>query len=223
MSAVRRLQGVAYCSVALLGLAFAGPSYASAVISFEEQASGVVATGSGSLDLADLEESFAGYDGFTAVSGANGYAVLGPVPTAFDSVTFLTGATGPASFGTGGYTTATTGSGDRFGIDAASYHGAGTARIWIGATYKSGSALSATDTWAGATFASLGLTPGVYTYSWGEGADADSLQVRIGSPIVGGGGGGGVPEPATWSMMLLGFAVVGATARRRPRPASYAL
>ncbi len=218
MSAVSSLQAMAICGAAILGLATASPSHAGAVISFEEQAAGVVATGSGSLDLADLTESFAGFDGFTAESGANGYAVLGPVPTSFDSVTFLTGATGPASFGTGGYATATTGSGDRFGVDAASYHGAGTARIWIGATYKSGSALSSTDTWAGATFASLGLTPGVYTYSWGEGADADTLQVRIGSPI-GGGGGGGVPEPAIWSMMLLGFAVVGATARRRGQPA----
>ena len=27
-----------------------------------------------------------------------------------------------------------------------------------------------------------------------------------------------VPEPATWAMMLLGFAAVGLTMRRRPKP-----
>lgn len=189
------------------------PSHAAAVISFEQQAGGVVATGSGSIDLKDLFPSFSGYDGFTAVSGQNGYAVVGSVTQVFDSVTFETGATGPANFGTSAYITATSGSGDKFGVDAANYSGPGTARIWIPPTYKSGTPLSATDTWAGATFASLGLTPGVYTYSWGTGADADTLQVRIGAGAV-----GGAPEPATWAIMVLGLGAIGATVRRRTRP-----
>ena len=41
------------------------------------------------------------------------------------------------------------------------------------------------------------------------------------SDIRSGGGAGGVPEPATWAMMLVGFAGIGLVARRR-RPASLA-
>jgi len=100
---------------------------------------------------------------------------------------------------------ASSGSGDRFGIDVAS----GTARLWVSPFYHSGSALSATDTWDNTTLADLGLDPGVYTYSWGSGADADTLQVRIGGAI------GGVPEASTWAMMLGGFGLIGGAMRRR--------
>jgi hypothetical protein len=43
------------------------------------------------------------------------------------------------------------------------------------------------------------LTPGKYVYTWGSGADDDSLTVNIGE----------VPEPSTWAMLLLGFAGLG--------------
>jgi len=38
----------------------------------------------------------------------------------------------------------------------------------------------------------------------------------------GGGGGGGVPEPATWALMLAGVTGIGASLRRRARPATSA-
>lgn len=37
--------------------------------------------------------------------------------------------------------------------------------------------------------------------------------------LIGGGGAGGVPEPETWAMMIIGFAFVGAAARRRRKVA----
>jgi len=199
-------------AMALGVMAFSSSAYASAVIEIKQQGANVVATGSGTLDVTDLFASFAGFDGFTAVSGQNAYAVLGPVPPSFDSVTFMTGLTGPAHFGSGPYTVASSGSGDRFGIDVAN----GTARLWIGATYHSGSALSATDTWDNMTLAGLGLDPGVYTYSWGQGADADTLQVRIGGAVA------GVPEASTWAMMLGGFGLVGGAMRARRRSVAFA-
>jgi hypothetical protein len=213
MTRTHSLRSIVYGTCAVLSVAISTPSHASAVISFVQQAGGVVATGSGSIDRTDLFPSFSGNDGFTAVSGLNAYAVIGSIPQEFDSVTFESGASGPATFGTSTYITASSGSGDKFGIDAANYSGPGTARIWLPPTYVSGTALSANDTWTGATFASLGLTPGVYTYTWGSGVDADSLQVRIGAAPL-----GGAPEPETWVMMLLGFGAMGATARRWTRP-----
>jgi hypothetical protein len=74
--------------------------------------------------------------------------------------------------------------------------------------YVSGSSLSGTSTFDGATIATLGLTPGSYVYTWGSGVDADGITVNI----------SGVPEPSTWAMMGLGFAslgVVACGARRR--------
>ena len=68
--------------------------------------------------------------------------------------------------------------------------------------YVSGSSLSGTSTFDGATIASLGLTPGSYVYTWGSGVDADSMTVNI----------AGVPEPSTWAMMGLGFAALGVVA-----------
>ena len=199
-------------AVALGVMAFSGSAYASAVITIEQQGADVVATGSGTLDLADLFASFGGFDGFTAVSGQHAYVVTGPVLPVTDSVTFYTGATGPANFGSGSYTVASSGGGDRFGVDVAG----GTARIWASPLYKSGSALSSTDTWANTTLSGLGLTPGVYTYSWGTGADADTLQVRIGATI------SGVPEASTWAMMLGGFGVIGGAMRVRRKSVALA-
>ncbi len=60
----------------------------------------------------------------------------------------------------------------------------------------------------GATFSSLGLTPGTYIWTWGSGADADSFTMNIGVSSV--------PEPA--SLMMLGtgsLAILGFARRRR--------
>ena len=67
----------------------------------------------------------------------------------------------------------------------------------------------------GGSFASLGLTPGIYTWNWGSGANADSLTINIGTAIP----PGAVPEPSTWAMLILGFGAVGGALRRRKRPA----
>ncbi len=56
------------------------------------------------------------------------------------------------------------------------------------------SLLSNTTTFANQSFASLGLTLGTYTYTWGTGGDADSLTINV----------PGVPESAS-SIRLLGI------------------
>ena len=47
--------------------------------------------------------------------------------------------------------------------------------------YVFGTALADTATWADATFSSLGVTPGVYEWTWGSGAHADSFTLEIGA------------------------------------------
>jgi hypothetical protein len=69
------------------------------------------------------------------------------------------------------------------------------------------------DIFNNSTFASLGLNPGIYTWTWGTGVHADSFTINIGGLI-------SVPEPsslvllATGAVGLLGY---GAWRRARPR------
>ncbi len=186
---------------------------AAVVITILQQGSDVVATGSGALNVSALQSCFcaAGSSGLTEVVGNTATAVIGSISSNPYSASFLTGASGPANFGSGTYKGASSGSGDIFGVGNTNNIG----DIFIPAGYSSGQALSGSSTWTGATFASLGLTPGVYDFTWGSAATADSLQVRIGSPLV-----AGVPEPSTWAMMMLGVFALGATLRRRNRSAA---
>ncbi len=67
----------------------------------------------------------------------------------------------------------------------------------------------------------LGLLAGVSYFAVSSGfanTDFGRFTLTIDGPgniIGGGGGGGGVPEPATWAMLIFGFAGVGAALRRR--------
>jgi hypothetical protein len=82
------------------------------------------------------------------------------------------------------------------------------------------------------------MTPGVYAWSWGSGADADTFTIDIAASVFGASGlpvGDNsilaaelplpteftfpltmpAPEPSTWAMMLVGFAGLGYAALRR--------
>jgi hypothetical protein len=72
--------------------------------------------------------------------------------------------------------------------------------------YVSGTSLSATSTYAGATLLSLGVTPGTYTWTWGTGVHADSFTLDIVAPAV--------PDSGS-TVSLLGCALLGLAALRR--------
>jgi hypothetical protein len=59
---------------------------------------------------------------------------------------------------------------------------------------------------ANQTFASIGLTPGTYTWTWGSGSNADSLTVQIGPAAV--------PEPASVLVVEVGFLGLAAVRHR---------
>jgi VPDSG-CTERM motif len=65
--------------------------------------------------------------------------------------------------------------------------------------YDSNTALSSSATWNNATFASLGVTPGTYVWTWGDGANQRFTLII---------GGAGVPDGGT-TVSLLGCALLG--------------
>lgn len=148
----------------------------------------VVVTGAGTLNLSALtfNNAVIGFGiqpnaGYISTSGlANSYS----------------GVTGPATFGPGVSTSASSSSGDVVGV-------VGTfGFLYVPQGYVSGSLLSDTMTFSNATFASLGFTPGTYTYTWGSGITADSLTINTNVPT------GTVPEGGA-SALLLGTSLAG--------------
>jgi hypothetical protein len=74
---------------------------------------------------------------------------------------------------------ATTGTGDIVGI--------GGVQLLVPSGYVSGTALSSSATWNSATFASLGVTPGTYFWTWGTGLNQNqnqSFTLQLGPTVV---------------------------------------
>jgi len=191
-----RVLGVA--ALAVSGLA--GPAEAGYVVTLTQQGSDVVATGTGPIDLTGLTSN--GFNGF--FSGVEGTGVQGGfistgLPGGAQILEIFTGFTGPATFGSGDFTRANSGSGDDVGLLTG--YGLG-----VPANYVSGGALSDISTYDNQTFNNLGVTPGVYEWTWGSGAN-QNFTLEIGT----------VPEPATWAMMALGFGFLGLLAYRKTR------
>jgi hypothetical protein len=181
-----------------------GRADASVVIDIFQHGGNVVAMGGGTIDLNGLSlfDSSAP-SGAPAVEPNVGVVFVGPDV----DIDAYTGISGPMSFGAGGFTLGSSGSGDTFGVDAAPTI-VNSSLLVVPTGYASGTALAGSSIYDGQTLASLGLTPGTYVYTWNSSpAQDDSLTVKIGS----------IPEPATWAMMLLGFAALGFAGFRATR------
>jgi hypothetical protein len=179
---------------------------AGAIITITQSGSDVVATGSGTINTAALV--FQGPVFFPGTGfPSDPLVLLGPTMST-NLIILWTVTSGPSTLGPGGLTDATSGSGSNFGTFEKTF-------IGLPGGYVSGSSLSATDTWANQTFATLGLTPGTYTWSWGSGATADTLVVQVGSASV--------PEPSGLvlsGLALLSLGVFGFTRHRLRRCAA---
>jgi hypothetical protein len=195
-----------WVAAALVFSVLGGSADASVTIDITQDGANVVATGGGTFNTTDL--TWQGYlERSPDVQGAIGqvFVGVGEVAAAYT-------VTGPASLGTGGYFAASSETGNLFGIIGGG--GQFGPLLAVPGNYTSGSTLSGTATFDNATFASLGLTDGTYVWTWGSGANADSLTVDIG------GISSAVPEPSTWAMMMLGFCGVGFMAYRRKQNGS---
>lgn len=168
---------------------------AAVTIIISESGSNVVATGSGSINLAALSSSSTPFGG-PGLRGNSSLLRIGPSSSSFFRI--YGGANFVSSLGSG--TTVfnpNSGSGNVIGASGA--------LIFVPDGYFSGSPLSATSTWNSATISSLGLTPGTYTWSWGSGGTADSLTVQI----------EGVPEPSSLLVMSGGAMMLALRRGRR--------
>jgi hypothetical protein len=180
--------------VSLLGLGITQSARANFIAIINQVGTDVVVTGSGTIDLTGLSFFANGSVANAAIIPIQGLLALNHGP-----IQLYANISGPFSFGSGASTLASSSSGDAVGLD-----GFGSNRLFVPSGYVSGNPLSDTSTYNNATFASLGITPGTYTWTWGTGIHADSFELQI------------VPEPSTSA--LLGLTGIGAavmTYRRR--------
>ena len=205
-----RTIGVLACIGALHAWAASGK--ADLTITFTQSGSDVVEMGTGTLNLSALSEINGTFSVSGSVEGHGSFeqAIVGPSSAitldGYDAV-FLSR---PNGFGSGFQThTASSGSGQAFGVQ----DGGGDLAILVPTGYTSNTSLSGSSTFTGQTLASLGLTAGTYTYTWGTGANADSLTVQIGPAAA-------VPEPSTFLIAGLSGAIWLAYAWRRQRCAA---
>ena len=132
------------------------PAQAGYMVTLQQVGSNVVATGSGAIDLTGL--SFLGLSSTTASIQPN----AGFISVVSGSVNEYNGFSGPSSFGPGFGGNASSSSGDAVFIFA-------TTELGVPSGYVSNSLLSDSSTYNGATFATLGVTPGIYEWTWGTG------------------------------------------------------
>ena len=148
---------------------------ASYIVTATETGGNVVFTGAGSLDLTEA-----------TLSSSIGNQVGGVIPDSLFQIGNITGVptqfylnpvgfSGPSTIGPGtAFTRASSGTGDLTGVNFS-----GSPNIAVPNGYTFGDMLSGTMTMTGHTFSSLGLASGVYEWTWGSGATADSYKLNV--------------------------------------------
>jgi hypothetical protein len=156
-------------------------------VTLVESGSNVVMTASGSLNINDL----------TLVASATGPFGSGGIGV--NSATWLIGSGGeyvdqysgfsstPSNFGSGGGAGASSITGDVIGVV---YNGGPPYLLTVPVGYTTGTQLTASQTFSSQSFASMGLVEGTYTYAWGAGPNADSINVVVGGTGATGSTGG---------------------------------
>jgi hypothetical protein len=157
-----------------------GAASAAVVIDIDEVGANVVATASGTINTAGFDSQ----DGATPGPFVAGTAFapdwtcgVGVGDSAAVDVYLEADLGTPGVCSTGARFAAGPSAGNYAGVIANSD---GSGVIYVEPGYVSGSPIDAQSTWTNSSLGSLGLNPGVYVYTWGRGATADTLTVRIG-------------------------------------------
>ncbi|MFL6464155.1 MAG: VPDSG-CTERM sorting domain-containing protein [Bryobacteraceae bacterium] len=169
-------------------------------MTLEQIGSNVVANGSGAFNLSGLTGAGKIDGGSSGVRASIGFIGIHPVGGLLPS---YSGFTGPTSFGSSGHLfLADASNGNSVAISGLK----GILVVPVG--YVSGNPLLNTMTFNNATLASLGVTPGIYVWMWGDGAN-QNFTLQIG-PLP----GPSVPDGGS-TVSLLGFGLLGLAALRR--------
>jgi len=159
------------------------PAEAGYTVTLQEVGPDVVATGSGAINLTGLTFDTSAFVN-SEMRPSPATILTGP-PTS-SSVDVYTEPGGPTSFGSSGFfTLASSGSGDMVGI--ATGEELHPVSLIVPTGYVSGTFLSDSATYSGKTFATLGVTPGTYVWTWGTGANQNfTLEIppTPGPPVV---------------------------------------
>jgi hypothetical protein len=187
-------------AVQLLAIGAGAANASPYVLTLNQVGSNVVATGSGEIDLTGLflftttsSNGVFVYPSFddTITGNGSGIAIYAPTTGTIK---------GPSSYGNGGYTSANSDSGVDVGLSGLAQ------QLFVPIGYVSDTALSDSATYNNTTFALLGITPGVYTWTWGTGVN-QSFTLEIGQ----------TPIPATLPLFATGLAGLAFCSRRRKR------
>jgi len=148
-------------------------------VTITEVGSDVVWFGSGSLNLSDLNldntaDITAGFNGDAAI-----WAIGPSEPTTIEFYGGASFTTYPATFGSGGEPSSF-GDGSMVGVVTG---GVTDRLVVVPADYISGTFITGSTTYTNTTISALNLIEGTYTYTWGSGANEDSIYVIIGSGI----------------------------------------
>jgi hypothetical protein len=179
-----------------MGILVAPRADAAYVVKMQQVYGDVVATGSGSIDLAALTAGDLAFEN-SFVDAFAGELFLGPVPTGAGYFTEHFVIYGPTAFGPGNLFLPNTGDGQPIAIQLSS--------LFVPSDYVSGSPGSSTDTWNSMTLADLGVTAGTYVWKWGVGVHADSFTLYAGVTPP----GTLVPEPASLTLLSAALAALG--------------
>jgi hypothetical protein len=161
----------------LIGCGFSVSSaWAGYTVTLRQEGPNVVATGTGAIDLTGLsfDSRFSGlYASLIFASGAD-------ISTGAEAVAgaWTGSVSGPTRFGLGGFNEASSATGDIVGLYLIS-------RVLVPRSYVNDTPLSDSATYDGATFSSLGVTPGTYEWSWGNGPDQNFTLIAVPEPRVG--------------------------------------
>ena len=184
-------------AVCALFLCFSAATNASVIITAQQLPGGVVFGVSGSLDLSGLTLVTSG-NGAGVVIPQTGVIYVGASMSLFDQ---YIGLTGPASFGSGGFSGfADSSSGGLIGVSGSENV------LRVPAGYMSFADLSATMILNGKTLAGLGITPSTYTWEWTTAASTtEYVQFRVAA----------VPVPAAAWLFASGLLGLVGMARRK--------
>ena len=174
------------------------------VFTMQEAGGDVSVDGSGSINTGGVQL----FSSTASPEVVASIAFLSGGPPGQQNIRYFTSVTGPTAFGPGMAHTPTSTSGDVVTItaDLGGLH-QGIFAVAVPSGYVSNASLSNAMTFVGETFASLGVTPGTYVWTWGDVADGtyDTLTVQIGP----------IPEPATMAMLAAPVVATWFARRRR--------